>query len=598
MVWNMGGAVNTRRRSSFIKFLCICAMLLQLRQIQPFLIITQNEYKILSSTTMIRLPSHFSTIKCQQMRKRSGIERHSSCYKSKLTRIRQHDRRRFRSFSSTLDDFLEGGDMQRLIDELTDQEQQKLEDDDENIRKHSKTTESINRIEAIEEKKDTSDKSDGWIQLTKIKYNDLNTILETSSSNQSTSPVDVYHNIKGRSNFWIKRDDLLKLSPSGISGNKARKMWAINHISISQFPQCIVSYGGPQSNSMLALAAIVNSKNREYIKATRDEDCNNIDDEDSAMANAAATGPYRFVYYTKTLPRFLKKQPNGNLFRALSLGMELIQITPQEYRALFEEYCDNLNRQPPMDLQPPIMGNSLWIPQGGAFSSAIVGAYQQARDIYSFWKQHGEGRSLSVCVPGGTCTTALLLHHGLKQLQEQEGTEIDFDNNDDIPDPMDVQVVVIPCVGDASYARRQMMSLNVEIGADPSDIPTILSPEPEISTKSASSRAQKYFTFGQPHEEILDTFQSLRDDHDIVVDLLYGAPSFAIIWRHLEQEQQQEQPLLSMDVLFDPNQPLAGREIMYVHSGGLEGISSQLLRYKYEGMVEIDEVQLPGRYRN
>jgi hypothetical protein len=34
---------------------------------------------------------------------------------------------------------------------------------------------------------------------------------------------------------------------------------------------------------------------------------------------------------------------------------------------------------------------------------------------------------------------------------------------------------------------------------------------------------------------------------------------------------------------------------MYVHSGGLEGINSQLLRYKYEGMVEIEDVQLPGK---
>ena len=131
-----------------------------------------------------------------------------------------------------------------------------------------------------------------------------------------------------------------------------------------------------------------------------------------------------------------------------------------------------------------------------------------------------------------------------------------------------------------------MMSLSVQIGQDAEDIPTVLVPSPEQST----APAKKYFTFGKPEREILDTFQKLRQ-LDLVVDLIYGASSFAILLRHFRDENE----IRSMDVLFDPFRPFDGREIMYVHSGGLEGINSQLLRYKYEGMIEIDDVQLPGK---
>ena len=60
---------------------------------------------------------------------------------------------------------------------------------------------------------------------------------------------------------YIKRDDLLHLHDSNVSGNKARKFFALNELPVEDFPDALVSYGGPQSNAMLALAAIVNAKN-------------------------------------------------------------------------------------------------------------------------------------------------------------------------------------------------------------------------------------------------------------------------------------------------------------------------------------------------
>ena len=80
----------------------------------------------------------------------------------------------------------------------------------------------------------------------------------------------------------------------------------------------------------------------------------------------------------------------------------------------------------------------------------------------------------------------------------------------------------------------------------------------------------------------------MRDDYGVVLDLLYGAPAWTILLRHWNTP-------ISPDLIFDLNNPIAGREILYVHSGGLEGINSQLLRYKYNGLVSIQDIQLPGR---
>ena len=96
------------------------------------------------------------------------------------------------------------------------------------------------------------------------------------------------------------------------------------------FPSVVVSYGGPQSNAMLALAATVHWKKK------------------------------RFVYYTKKLPRWLRKTPSGNFLRALSLGMELREVEYGEYSDLFGG-VDGGSSVPPSGLEPPIFGDSLWV---------------------------------------------------------------------------------------------------------------------------------------------------------------------------------------------------------------------------------------------
>jgi len=412
------------------------------------------------------------------------------------------------------------------------------------------------------------------------------------------SPVDV---VMIRDRFvYLKRDDQLRLPGSQISGNKARKMHSLNKLPDQDFPVCLVSYGGPQSNAMLALAAIVRFQNEKLGLGP-----------DHAKRK-------RFVYYTRKLPRFLRNQPNGNLFRALSLGMELVEVSAQEYTGLFGGDWGGKS-QAPKSLQAPVVGDSVWVctakpttlltisvftngkngvcmrvandlyisifacrqvPQGGACGMAKAGTELLAKEIVSFWaKRGGDDKPLSVCVPGGTCSTAVLLHRAIQKLLKASPN-----------DKLDIVVVVVPCIGDDAYARRQMMALNTQTGGQTDDIPVVMAPSPNYSyyTQQSTKKIAGYYkTFGEPDAAILETFREIRDEH-VVLDLLYGAPSWTIMLRHWRTKAEKGHS-------FDPTAPLAGRDIMYVHSGGLEGISSQLLRYRHKGLIDLDEIQLPGR---
>ena len=376
--------------------------------------------------------------------------------------------------------------------------------------------------------------TDGWKTI------DWKSVARPKASNLTASPVDITMILDKV--IHIKRDDQMKLPGSHISGNKARKMLSLN--SLEPFPRCIVSYGGHQSNAMLALAAVVHFQNEKYGFTQDDEERR------------------KFVYFTKNLPRFLRKQPSGNLFRAQTLGMELVELPNSEYNELFGGDSGGSLTPPPL-LNAPDPVESVWIPQGGACGAAVAGTQQLAEEILSYWSQNGAGRPLSVVLPGGTCSTAALLHWAIKNTKEF--TEVKHN----------IQVVVIPCVGDASYARRQMTSLYSQLEID-SDLPLILPPS------SSDDLTHDYFSFGEPEFAILETFERMRDENNIVLDLLYGAPSWSILLRHLRPGRWNKSPLFN-------------REIMYVHSGGLEGINSQLLRYKYKGLIDIEDIQLPGK---
>ena len=392
---------------------------------------------------------------------------------------------------------------------------------------------------------------------------------------------------------YVKRDDLLYLHNSNVSGNKARKLLALNELKMKDFPDAIVSYGGPQSNAMLALAAIVNSRNVELAKLEDDsddlgvtsdikdeiendgwfhgDDDNDVDDaddngeEDDNIIEFESKLPVlpeerkkRFVYYTKKLPRYLRKQPSGNLLRALTLGMELVQVSNDDYNNMFGGE-DGGSASAPSEIEPPIPMKSIWIPQGGFCGVATQGATLLADEIVSFWAEKGNGMPLTVCLPGGTCTTAMLLCREINALtKKRDGVEGSQN--------VDIKVAVIPCVGDEAYARRQMKALDESTGGNClDDIPDVFKPW-----------TNRYPRFGEPSLPLLGTFMEMKDTHSLYVDLLYGAPAWNLLLKYLTSQR---------------DSPIKDRQVMYVHSGGLEGISSQLTRYKHKGFLEDDQIQ-------
>lgn len=442
----------------------------------------------------------------------------------------------------------------------------------------------------------------------------ISEILAASSSKKDSlamdpSPVEVKQ-IKGR-RVYIKRDDLLRVPGSQLSGNKARKLWSLSQVPASKFPKALVSYGGPQSNAMLALAALVYHKNQQWqtnkrsASQTKDKQLKRQAGDESKEATEETILPeIQFFYFTKKLPRFLREQPNGNLFRAQSLGMKLVELSQTDYRDYFgSDSVGNYASKAPEGIEISTKGQALWVPQGGAFALAYDGAQRLAQEIVDYWLVAGREtesnndesmlfmRPLSVVLPGGTCSTGVLVHHAIRSLvktQHELLMATQESSSSSVWEELDIEVVVVPCVGDSSYARRQMQSLSAQIGASTDDIPTVLEPSPLGLQSNQTPIQEKYFSFGEPHKDILSVFQRLQETCNLVVDLIYGAPAWTIMFRHWTTEA-------AYGPIFDPNNPLAGREIMYVHSGGLEGINSQLLRYKYKGLVSIEDIQLPGK---
>eukprot|EP00622_Pseudochattonella_farcimen_P004137 FR739464.1.p2 GENE.FR739464.1~~FR739464.1.p2 ORF type:complete len:116 (+),score=5.35 FR739464.1:33-350(+) len=79
--------------------------------------------------------------------------------------------------------------------------------------------------------------------------------------------------------------------------------------------------------------------------------------------------------------------------------------------------------------------------------------------------------------------------------------------------------------------------------------------------------------FGRPRQRLLTVWRELQED-ELYLDLLYGPRA----WEVLFERWGKLPPVLE------------GAQILYYHCGGLEGVSSQLNRYKHAGLVTAREV--------
>jgi len=165
--------------------------------------------------------------------------------------------------------------------------------------------------------------------------------------------------LEGRE-FLVKRDDLID---PYLAGNKYRKLYTLLQTPKNKLRK-IISYGGTQSNAMLAIAALCKEKSWE------------------------------FHYYTKPLNSRMKEQKNGNYFDALSLGMKHIELEEELYREFISTLRLNLDE------------DTYIVDQGGADKSAREGLQVLADEIRA---QSKEYEFKAIATPSGTGTTALFL---------------------------------------------------------------------------------------------------------------------------------------------------------------------------------------------
>ena len=176
-----------------------------------------------------------------------------------------------------------------------------------------------------------------------------------------TTPVTLI-NVDNRK-FYIKRDDLYD---PFLAGNKYRKLYALLKTPSSKLKR-IISYGGTQSNAMLAIAKMCKDKGWE------------------------------FIYYTKKLSKTQESLPIGNHANALKLGMKHIQIQHN----LYKDFISSLSLEKNPDVYV--------IHQGGADKAAKEGVGVLAKEII---KQNLPTKHIAT--PSGTGTTALYLAYHLK----------------------------------------------------------------------------------------------------------------------------------------------------------------------------------------
>ena len=164
-------------------------------------------------------------------------------------------------------------------------------------------------------------------------------------------------NLEGRV-FYVKRDDLVD---KYLAGNKYRKLYTLLQAPSNKLNK-IISYGGTQSNAMLAIAAMCKDKNWE------------------------------FVYYTKPVSQTQKEENCGNFFHAKRLGMIHVEIQHEIYKDFIASLSINIEEK------------TFIVDQGGAVKEAREGLEVLANEI-----KKSSLHVKSLATPSGTGTTALFL---------------------------------------------------------------------------------------------------------------------------------------------------------------------------------------------
>lgn len=210
---------------------------------------------------------------------------------------------------------------------------------------------------------------------------------------------------------------------------------------------------------------------------------------------------WEFIYVCDHIPSFLKENPMGNYKAACENGMKVIESHAREDEILV--YCDE---------------KTVHIEEGGRQKEAEEGVAVLARELLADIQRENI-QNPYLFLPSGTGTTALFLQKHL-------------------PFP----VYTCPTVGDSAYLQKQWTMVETET----THFPIILT-------------TAKKFHYGKLYPELFELWQRLKNEMDVVFDLVYDPVGWSVLLEHLPH--------------------LQGTPI-YVHQGGILGNSSMEERYK------------------
>ncbi|KAI0564052.1 Tryptophan synthase beta subunit-like PLP-dependent enzyme [Gracilaria domingensis] len=309
---------------------------------------------------------------------------------------------------------------------------------------------------------------------------------------------------------FVKRDDLLQFSD--VTGSKLRKLHSLFVDKTIQRYDCIVSYGGAQSNAMLAVAHLC----KHFGK--------------------------RFIYITRPTPQRLSYS-RGNLREAIEAGMEHVPIGLQAFRNGFTDTRPRDIRGAALEVLRELgysisSENFLFIPQGGAWTGAEYGIRVLAQELrQQIDRLRADGR-LALRKPilflsSGTGTTAFYLQ---KYMQSH------------------AKVVTVPVSGDERYLVKQIRWLdsyesNTEEIMKTSAFPNIL--RPRLRSSFADIRPEKLKIWKELCRSTGGAFE---------FDLVYAPKT----WEEV------------MCAIQEGRLATEGEDLIYYHSGGTEGNSSML----------------------
>ncbi|RQM22559.1 hypothetical protein B5M09_002211 [Aphanomyces astaci] len=239
-----------------------------------------------------------------------------------------------------------------------------------------------------------------------------------------------------------------------------------------------------------------------------------------AVAQLAQQKQVPFTYFTKPVPAQLMdrtKDIQTNFSLAKALGMQHVTLSENQYDVL----ADTHDFSP---VAPPNATTWLGVPQGVAVPEAELGIRRLAHELNEYAETYAN--NVAVVRPCGTGTTA---HYVAKHVHPS------------------IHVYGVPCVGNAAYLRQQVAKLESSSGPSPL---RVLEPRKRVA-------------FGTLWRPLMDVHAEVLEDTGVEIDLVYGCLAWDTMLHALHLLQSFE-----------------GREVVYVHCGGLSGNASQLERYR------------------